>query len=436
MKTNHSTLSPEPNLEVAHEALSIQTPTSNQVRILHVIKESVPENPYPGSGIGKLVKGFKTVSETVKVKDLALELPVVESTPCFAVLNHSEEALGIIIKRDFQSELVKLYWKDINQNSPLSKLMTLTKSFDVSTNILVVAEELQNELASQKIKYYLCHRMDKDVKKFYGLFSSLDLFQHITEISSKDMELASLLASRVTPDSVIEVTEDVRIFGSARMARGVGGDYYSVRYLDDKKLLLSLCDVSGKGVSASLVATLIAGMVQVFDFNRGRLGIFLEQLNEFLLDTFDREKFVTGIFVELSQETGALTMYDYGHSHVFLHRKTHFHRIKTGDEHPPLGIQYDGVIHANHFQLEPGDTLLLLSDGILEQTNDQNEEYGIKRVADWIHRAKKNNQMATVGKSIIDDVHAFKQSQPQMDDQTLSRLNSNKESHDLYSYQR
>ncbi len=388
-----------------------------------VISPKVSDVPFApnvsGHGIGLLAKSTEILNETDKIKDVAFKIPDAEEVPCFAVVNQEGVATGILINREFQSELVKPFWKDIHQHEPVNVIKRAAQSFEQSTHILVVAETLKDELADKKVRFYLCHRFENGKQRFIGIFSSLDLYQHITEISAQDMILASVLAGRVTPNNFRFSHEVLSVYGHAKMARGVGGDYYSARHIDQDRILLTLCDVSGKGVSASLVSTLMAGMLQVYDFKTGTLGQLLKTVNHFLIDTFDREKFVTGAFVELNAKTGDLQLYDYGHSHIFLHRKTHFHRIKTGDEHPPLGVQHDGVIHANRVPLEPGDTLVLLTDGILEQRNDLGEEYGIKRVAAHTHSARQSDTLAGVGQVIINEINEFRGGQPQADDQTI-----------------
>ncbi|MBL8994848.1 MAG: serine/threonine-protein phosphatase [Spirochaetia bacterium] len=389
---------------------------------LRVIRDLKPESRYRGSGIGKLVREWNAVSGSVQVQELALDIPFVEGMQCLAVLNEKGVAVGIIVKRDFQEGLVKLYWRDIYRKHRLDEHMILTKSFDVGANPFSVGEELREELSGEKIRYYLAYRPENGEKKFYGIFSSLDLFRHLSEITQKDMALATSLASRVTPDVYGEKFPNGEIHGYSRMARGVGGDYYSVRRVGEDRRLLSLCDVSGKGVSASLIATLIAGMFQVFDFDGGKLGVFLEELNAFLIETFEQEKFVTGIFVEVEEKTGLLRIYDYGHSLIFLHRRSHFHRIRTGGDNPPLGIASDRPQHPNEFQLEAGDTLILLTDGILEQTNDKGEEFGSRRVAELIHRAKRRGEMDSVGKVLVEEALAFKEGQPQLDDMSVLLL--------------
>ncbi len=386
---------------------------------LRVIRDLKPEVRYQGAGVGKLVREWNAASGSVQVQELALDIPFVESMQCLAVVNEKGVAVGIVVKRDFQEGLVKLYWRDIYRNHRLDQHMILTKSFDVAANPFSVGEELREELSGEKIRYYLAYRPENGEKKFYGIFSSLDLFRHLSEITQKDMSLATSLASRVTPDVYGETFSSGEIHGYSRMARGVGGDYYSVRRVGDDRILLSLCDVSGKGVSASLIATLIAGMFQVFDFEGGKLGIFLEELNAFLIETFEQEKFVTGIFVEVQEKTGLLTIFDYGHSLIFLHRKSHFHRIRTGGDNPPLGIESDRPQHPNVFQLDPGDTLILLTDGILEQTNDAGEEFGTTRVAELIHRARRRGEMDSVGKILVEEALAFKEGQPQLDDMSV-----------------
>lgn len=400
--------------EVAAKTLQVQSTGS-----LRVIRDLRPEVRYRGAGIGKLVRECHAVSGAVQVQELALDIPFVESMQCLAVVNEKGVAIGIIVKRDFQEGLVKLYWRDIYRNHRVDQHMILTKSFDVNANPFSVGEDLREELSGEKIRYYLAYRQENGGKKFYGIFSSLDLFRHLSEITQKDMNLATSLASRVTPDIYGERFSTGEIHGYARMARGVGGDYYSVRRVGEGRMLLSLCDVSGKGVSASLIATLIAGMFQVFDFDGGKLGVFLEELNAFLIETFEQEKFVTGIFVEIEESTGLLTIYDYGHSLIFLHRKSHFHRIRTGGDNPPLGVESDRPQHPNEFKLEPGDTLILLTDGILEQANDKGEEFGTTRVAELVHRAKRRGETESIGKILVESALAFKESQPQADDMSV-----------------
>jgi sigma-B regulation protein RsbU (phosphoserine phosphatase) len=103
----------------------------------------------------------------------------------------------------------------------------------------------------------------------------------------------------------------------SKAQKGVGGDFIYHRTLAKDRQFVALCDVSGKGVAASMVTTLLWGIMETYDFTRG-LKAFLRDLNQAVIKAFHLEKYLTGLFLVYNPKTQQVKIADMGHSLAFL----------------------------------------------------------------------------------------------------------------------
>ena len=165
-----------------------------------------------------------------------------------------------------------------------------------------------------------------------------------------------------------------------------------------------------------MITTSISGMFEIYDFHKG-LPQFIKKLNDYIYNSYESQKFVTGVFADLDLKHGQLVFYDMGHSYIYLYRKQKLFRLTTNSTNMPLGIQ-PLEPQADKLILHDGDLLMIITDGIVEQTSPQNEEYGEKRI--WeIFKKYKHTDLKNLKKELFTDIKKFRATQPQNDDMTI-----------------
>jgi sigma-B regulation protein RsbU (phosphoserine phosphatase) len=255
---------------------------------------------------------------------------------------------------------------------------------------------------------------------FLGTLGSQDLANYLSRMTSEDIRLAGQLQDRLMAGK--DLTGGAGWFMEAwsRSAKGVGGDFYFSRLLPDGRAFLALCDVSGKGVAASLIVAMVWGMLQMYDFASG-LEELLVRINESVIATFHLEKYLTGIFMIYEPKKRTLEVADMGHSHAFLLRAGKAYPLRGRQSNLPVGIEHEIKPRISAWSLEPGDLLVAYSDGITEQENPEGQEFGERRFAALVARAAKANERFQAFLPRAFD--AWRGATPQQDDMTFLAMN-------------
>ncbi|MDQ5910208.1 MAG: phosphoserine phosphatase RsbU/P [Pseudomonadota bacterium] len=155
-------------------------------------------------------------------------------------------------------------------------------------------------------------------------------------------------------------------------AREVGGDLFHCFWLADGRLFLSIGDVAGKGVPAALMmgvtVTLIKGLAAAI----ADPDVLLERVNRELCAINEEMLFVTFFAAMLNPQTGELRFSNAGHNPPLIRRRNGSAEFMVIPPGLPLGIDPDGRYTSAGAQLDPGDILLLYTDGVTEAMNSAN----------------------------------------------------------------
>jgi len=206
----------------------------------------------------------------------------------------------------------------------------------------------------------------------------------------------------------------------SRMAKEVGGDFYLVKELDEKRLLLALCDVSGKGIAASLVTAVLGGIFNTYSSHTS-LKVFLKSLNRYLHETFRLDYFVTGVFIEFDRDRGEATICDMGHSYLLVMRGKTLLRAGMRAPNPPLGVSPETNPVLSSCHLGNGDVILLFTDGLVDQKNTFGLEYSENRL--WkLLRTHAGLPVSEIRDHLSADCERYREGQPQGDDLTFMIL--------------
>lgn len=367
--------------------------------------------------IGKIISSFYYVREDEKVLDLASDLDKNENIQAVGVTDGKDNIKGIIIKKDLFNILGKPYGQDILKHKKVEKYRTAAVKFGFDRSILSVAEEIQEFLNSTAM---VCFVLYKEENKFAGIFTSIDMMMYLSLMTQRDMRLARDLQNKIVKEDLSIEKDYFKMSCASHMAKGIGGDYYSVTNYENSKWFITICDVCGKGLAASLVSTSIAGMLNIYDFKKGAEN-FISKLNYYICRTFE---FVTAAFIDFDETTGSLRIFDMGHSYIYLFKQDKLFRLRASGGNIPLGIQENVNPQCDTFILTPGDLFIMITDGIVEQTNPRGEEFGEKR----LYKIIKNNKSLDVTRLkdiLLEEIATFRAPQTQNDDITAVFLSYN-----------
>lgn len=210
------------------------------------------------------------------------------------------------------------------------------------------------------------------------------------------------------------------IQGVCQPCQAAGGDYYDFLPMSQDRLMFIIADVSGHGIGAAMVTCMVkavAGMLVEFD----QLGPseFIRYVNALLHQTFHRTRLMTTMLGYLQPANHQVTLVNAGHLPAFLIRQDG--RVEeVGQPSLPLGTKagrsadkHMGVI------MNPGDALVLYTDGIPECLNWENRQYGFDRWISFLARILPSLPMGAPLTALLADVEAHAEGRPHDDDVTL-----------------
>jgi sigma-B regulation protein RsbU (phosphoserine phosphatase) len=201
--------------------------------------------------------------------------------------------------------------------------------------------------------------------------------------------------------------------------REVGGDYFDYFDMDGGRLGFALGDVAGKGMPAALLAAMLQGIFCAQTLLNLPLPKMISNINCSLAKRGTGNRFVTFFFGILDAE-GNCTYSNAGHNPPFLIRPDgSLQELTEGGV--VLGLFPDAVYEANTIRLQPGDHLVLFTDGLLEARNIGGEEFGEQRVRDLLQKNAKAVS-STILHRLQEELALFSAMTPQHDDITMMVL--------------
>ena len=220
------------------------------------------------------------------------------------------------------------------------------------------------------------------------------------------------------PESV-SVPANVALYAALRPAREVGGDLYDMFMLDERRLFFVVGDVAGKGVPASLFMALGKTLCKS-NALRGQLE--LDQLVCIANEEISRDNpgmmFITAMFGVLDTQTGALEFCNAGHDIPFIVHADGSTDTLEGSGGPPLCVMDDFPYLSESTNLRPGDTLVVVTDGITEAQNQADELFGRDRLVTTLTGLAQQTPTAMVD-GLVSQVDQFAGAAEQFDDLTV-----------------
>jgi sigma-B regulation protein RsbU (phosphoserine phosphatase) len=211
-----------------------------------------------------------------------------------------------------------------------------------------------------------------------------------------------------------------KIAASSTPAREVGGDFYDFIEIGDGRAGVVVADVTGKSVSGALVMSASRSVFRMLSEVEMSVSESMMRANRRLKQDVKTGMFVALLFAVLNSEDKTLTLCSAGQTQpIHLSAKTgEAMLVETEGDTFPLGILEDASYEETRLQLEPGDRVLLYTDGIVEAMNGQEEIFGFERLLDTVNRAASMSAEELL-QEILGKVNEFSGDAPQHDDLTL-----------------
>jgi serine phosphatase RsbU (regulator of sigma subunit) len=200
----------------------------------------------------------------------------------------------------------------------------------------------------------------------------------------RELALASEIQQRFQPTAPPHVL-GYELQGISFPCYEIGGDYYDFIEREDGRLVIALGDVSGKGTAAALLMSSLHAAIHAQSASHNTLSATISAVNRYLADNIPANRFVTLFYAELDPESGALSFLNAGHNPpLIVHSAGTVEQLASGGL--PLGIKPDAEYREGRTQLQPGDVLVIYSDGVTEAVSPTGEEFGATRLYEVVSR--------------------------------------------------
>ena len=236
------------------------------------------------------------------------------------------------------------------------------------------------------------------------------------ESMDRELQLAREIQQRFQPTAPPQIP-GYELQGISFPSYEIGGDYYDFIEREDGRVVIALGDVSGKGTSAALLMSSLHAAIHAQVSSHHSIAETIEAVNRYLANNIPSNRFVTLFYAELDPQTGALSFLNAGHNPPLLvHANDEVEHLSAGGL--PLGIQPDAVFREGRTQLQPGDALIVYSDGVSETQNPEGEEFGAVRLYEVVAR-NLDSTAASLRDKIESALTKFARGTPAGDDITL-----------------
>jgi sigma-B regulation protein RsbU (phosphoserine phosphatase) len=200
-------------------------------------------------------------------------------------------------------------------------------------------------------------------------------------------------------------------------ARFLSGDFTTF-LKSGSKVLMAHGDIAGKGIAAGMWFTNLAGLLQRYDRPYSDPARIASEINRHLCDLRPVAPFATAFLARINCRTGELTYCNAGHCPpILLRADGRTDLLETGG--PLLGAIEDAKFELGELVLEPGDTLVAYSDGVLECRNTSDEEFGLDRILAAVRHADSSSAQATL-MMLLATLQDFANGSPLCDDVSLT----------------
>jgi len=235
----------------------------------------------------------------------------------------------------------------------------------------------------------------------------------------EQLKIASRIQSKLFPQEMPE-TAKFDIYGMNEPAKAVGGDYFDFIKLDEDKLIGIIADVSGKGIPAALLVSMVRTIFRMIveHFKEYSVEKILNAINDILCKENIEGRFVTAACFLVNSKTNKIEIANAGHDPAMFFSSKTKKIIELEIDGIVLGISENENFEKKIMDFTEGDILLLYTDGVVEARNTEGEFFEFDRLTKIIQNNNKYPASYLVRK-IYREVTKFMNNQSKSDDITI-----------------
>ena len=230
-----------------------------------------------------------------------------------------------------------------------------------------------------------------------------------------EMKIAYEIQQQLLPRQIPQ-SEHFSVLGLNIPCYSVGGDYYDVIELPRGRRGFVVADVSGKGISAALLASMLQGVFSATAGMDTPLDVIASRVNKYLCERSSDDRYAT-LFYGVLDPSGHMDYINAGHVAALV-RTTMGQVYPLASDNSPVGMFDFAEYHADRAQLQPGDFVVIYTDGISEARNVRDDmfgEYGLRELV----KKFTDGTVTELAEAIQQGVREFISTAPQADDMTL-----------------
>ena len=256
-------------------------------------------------------------------------------------------------------------------------------------------------------------------------------------VMKRDLEIAKDIQAWLLPGAPLQIP-GYQIAYATRPANTVAGDYYDVvlrpgrRLSEDRsqppsedpsedRILFVVADVAGKSIPAAMLMATFQASLRTLSTSGVALAGLVAGVNRYACsNSAGGNRFTTAFLAELDAATGDLVYINAGHNVPILRKKSGLvERLEVGGI--PVGILAEAPYQSGTARLDPGDWLVIFTDGVVEAVNEKNEEYGEAQLLRLVDR-ESGSAPAELLRSLLAELDRYVGNTPQHDDITCLLL--------------
>lgn len=396
---------------------------SSEKALLSVIQNKLTHLENSAEKLKEFVKAsIDILTKSMAVKDVAFIVFYDNEPHCIysnkiknellieAINNLSKSMMSIMMNNGSFEDIQDVLSKNLDTKNYHDEFIPLESGGETLGVALIFQKSLD--------KY---HQYKDITNKFINIFSkSLKNFMDKEHMKKEERELETagqIQKSMSSPD--FNSFKYLDVFGYSLPAKTVGGDYYDMFKINDKKYVGIIADVSGKGIPAALIMVMIRSILKNsinMDVNSNKL---MEILNDTLHGEIPKDRYATVFLFILDIEKMTIDYCNGGHHAMMLYRKNNknnqFFNLDT--EGVPVGVIPEFEYQNKRATIKDDDLFIIYTDGITEAMSKDREEFGKKRLMKIIMKYNdyKSNELSEIIKQAIKTFSEGKQH----DDETL-----------------
>lgn len=251
-------------------------------------------------------------------------------------------------------------------------------------------------------------------------------FNDLKDVTAKEERIASELAvakniqANMLPTNFADfsVERGGELYAMMTPAKEVGGDFYDFFMTDDDHLALVMADVSGKGIPAALFMMISKSMIKNCVQLRKSPAEALSDVNMRLMENNKARQFVTVWLAVIDMSKGKGVAANAGHEHPVIRRAGGLYELVEYKHSAPVATMKKTKFREHEFELHPGDSLFVYTDGVAEATNKDNVLFGTDRMLDALNKKADASPQETLS-NVMEGIDSFVAGAEQFDDITM-----------------